>query len=292
MRNQDKNKELGFLQGLDNDLKGHLLDGLTDLWTHHSTAIEGNTLTLSETHFILSEGLTIAGKTLREHNEVTGHARAIDTLYEWVTDDLSAFTPVELFELHRLIQTEQIFDIMRPVGAWKVEPNGTNTRTKDGRIGFHTYTLPDEVPGLMGQWLACLNEFCINAKERSLKELINAYAKLHIGFTSIHPFFDGNGRVARLVSNLPLLKAGYPPIVIHASSRFDYMQALHRYSDSTPTPTLKTGVWPGSGDWSHFQDHCHQQYTETFKLIETIQKEQSKRDHWRKASCRGRNLEP
>jgi Fic family protein len=70
----------GFLQNLDNDIRDALLKQLRNLWTHTSTAIEGNTLTLGETAFVLEEGLTISGKPLKDQQEVVGHARAIDLI--------------------------------------------------------------------------------------------------------------------------------------------------------------------------------------------------------------------
>ena len=69
---------LNFLNGLDEDLRKALIDQLRNLWTHGSTAIEGNTLTLGETAFVLDEGLTVSGKPIKDHQEVLGHARAID----------------------------------------------------------------------------------------------------------------------------------------------------------------------------------------------------------------------
>ncbi len=73
-----------FLNGLDDDLRKALLIQFRNLWTHTSTAIEGNTLTLGETAFVLEEGLTISGKPLKYHEEVVGHARAIDLIYDFI----------------------------------------------------------------------------------------------------------------------------------------------------------------------------------------------------------------
>ena len=73
-----------FLQNLDNDIRDALLAQLRNLWTHTSAAIEGNTLTLGETAFVLEEGLTISGKPLKDHEEVVGHARAIDLVYDLI----------------------------------------------------------------------------------------------------------------------------------------------------------------------------------------------------------------
>ena len=99
-----------FLDGLDNDLKKALLAQLRDVWTHSSTALEGNTLTLGETAFILSEGLTVSGRSLREHQEVSGHALAIELLYGLLKRE-TPVTPSDLFELHRAAQTSVVVDM-------------------------------------------------------------------------------------------------------------------------------------------------------------------------------------
>lgn len=105
-----------FLKKLDNDIRDVLLAQLRNLWTHTSTAIEGNTLTLGETAFGLEEGLTISGKPLKDHEEVVGHARAIDLVYDLIRSK-SDLTENDLFDLHKAIQTERIIDVYKPVGA-------------------------------------------------------------------------------------------------------------------------------------------------------------------------------
>lgn len=107
---------LNFLNGIDKDLWDALLIQLRNLWTHTSTAIEGNTLTLGETAFVLEEGLTISGKPLKDHEEVVGHARAIDL----VSDLLQSKTPFmekALFFLHKAVRTGIIVDVYKPVGG-------------------------------------------------------------------------------------------------------------------------------------------------------------------------------
>ncbi len=124
-----------FLQDLDNDIRDALLIQLRNLWTHTSTAIEGNTLTLGETAFVLEEGLTISGKPLKDHEEVVGHARAIDLIYDLIGRE-SNLTEKDLFDLHKAVQTERIIDVYKPAGAWKVEHNSTVIISGDRQIVF------------------------------------------------------------------------------------------------------------------------------------------------------------
>ena len=128
---------------LDNDLRQALLTQLRNLWTHTSTAIEGNTLTLGETAFVLSEGLTIAGKPLKDHQEVVGHARAIDLLYDFLQPERT-FGKDELFALHKAVQAEDIMDVYKPVGNWKKEPNST-VGVVDGHQVIFEYSMPGNV---------------------------------------------------------------------------------------------------------------------------------------------------
>ena len=126
-----------FFDGLDDDIKLKLKDQLRDLWTHTSTAIEGNSLTLGETAFVLKEGLTIAGKPLKDHDEVTGHARAIEMIYGIL--DKKSISEKDLFRLHESVQVQSITDIYSPVGAWKKEENGTYAVDDNGRQHYHEH---------------------------------------------------------------------------------------------------------------------------------------------------------
>ena len=82
-------RDFTFLEGLDNDIQSSLLNQLRDLWTHTSTSLEGNTLSLGETKFVIEEGLTVSGKPLKDHQEVIGHARAIDILYDLINHEVT-----------------------------------------------------------------------------------------------------------------------------------------------------------------------------------------------------------
>jgi len=264
--------KLRALHGLDRDIRQSLLSQLRDLWTHTSTALEGNTLTLGETKFVIEEGLTVAGKPLKDHQEVMGHARAIELVYAGLEE---AVTEARLFDLHRAVQSEFVLDIHKPCGAWKVEPNGAYAVTGDGRQTFIEYAAPEHVPILMAQWLAESNRSI--GTELPETEAISAYARLHLGFVHIHPFWDGNGRLARLVSNIPMLRSGHLPLVIDSRDRKTYIDILASYEQATGQLTAATGVWPSHAPDAAFRAFCQRSYRATHALIEQAQTRQAER---------------
>ena len=214
-----------FYEGLPTDLRDQLLKRLSAEWTHESTAIEGNTLTLGETHKVLELGLTIGGKPLRDHQEVYGHARAIDLIYDMVGRTL---TREDIFALHRAIMPLSAVDSLNPVGDWKKDFNGT-TGVVDGKSVYMEYAAPSDVPRLMDRWLTDFN------KTRPINrpaQAIAAYVQTHLIFVRIHPFFDGNGRMARLIANIPVLATGFPPILVPMSRRAEYIDLLWRYQNA------------------------------------------------------------
>ena len=205
-----------FFSGFDSDLSNILKGRFRDLWTHESTALEGNTLSLGETSFILKEGLTISGKTLREHDEVTGHAKAIECLYKLL--EKSKLEESDLFNLHHSILINPAFDVEKPVGAWKRIDNGAYWSDQ-----YIMYPPPSSMEKLMGLWLEMYNSLEVPDGHISA---IKVYSLIHNTFVAIHPFFDGNGRMARLIANLPVIKGGFPPIIISNSVRYEYLNLL------------------------------------------------------------------
>ncbi|MDR2849197.1 MAG: Fic family protein, partial [Verrucomicrobiota bacterium] len=195
-----------FYEGLSPDLRDQLIKQISAVWTHDSTALEGNTLTLGDTFKVLELGLTIDGKTLREHQEVYGHARAIDLLYRMLSRAL--VTEQDVFDLHCAVMPPSPIDALNPVGNWKQSYNGTSGII-DGQLTLMEYADPLDVPALMRRWLDDFNQS--RNTPLDAEAVIRAYADTHLGFVRIHPFFDGNGRMARLIANLPVLRWGHPP---------------------------------------------------------------------------------
>ena len=218
---------LTFLKNLDQDLRKAVLIQLRNLWTHTSTAIEGNTLTLGETAFVLEEGLTISGKPLKDHQEVVGHARAIDLIYDCIEKG-ATFSENDLFALHKAVQTEVIVDVYKPVGRWKNEPN-SSVGVVDGKQVIFEYGVVADIPQLMKSWFALFRDFDQTISEGDTAQALTAYVQLHVSFVRIHPFFDGNGRMARLIANIPVLKSGLPPIIIPRERRKEYIDTLAAY---------------------------------------------------------------
>lgn len=235
-----------IFEGITETRKTELLKQLRAMWTHDSTAIKGNTLTLGDTMFVLEYGLTVKGKPLKDQVDVQNHACAVDKVLEIFKR--GSLNEEDIFTLHRLVINEQTSDIYKPVGAYKREDSGTYLPTPDGHSVYHAYLPADEVPAAMKKFLEDFNKLYRADADR--EELIEAYVSSHVAFTSIHPFYDGNGRLARLISNLPVLFAGYPPIVIPSESREDYLKVLWAYEqpahDLEPLKNLIRASWKTS----------------------------------------------
>ena len=193
-------------------------------WTYNSNAIEGNSLSYGDTEFIIENGLTVKGKPLKDHNEVIGHAKAIDLIYNLIKKD--KIDKEDIFLLHKAIQTNIVVDIECPIGAYKVIENGRMLRI-DGKLEYFPYPHPNDIPHLMNLWF---EQFAKLKSCDNFDNCIELYTNMHISFTSIHPFFDGNGRLARLIANIPILKSGYLPIIIDTTHRQEYIKLLSSYN--------------------------------------------------------------
>jgi Fic family protein len=267
-------KNFKLFQGLDEDLKQSLIKQLRNLWTHTSTAIEGNTLSLGETAFVIEEGLTVSGKPLKDHEEVVGHATAIELILSYIARDYG-ISEEELFALHKAIQTERIIDIYKPVGKWKIEPNGTTAMTEDEQQVFLEYAAPKAVPALMEKWFELINGFSKEKLDRY--QALRAYAEIHIAFVRIHPFFEGNGRIARLVANFPVINSGYPPIIIPVEKRREYIRLLSQYELAVGQPQVGEPLLPQKALLMNVIAFCETSWEASLKLLEAAREKQLER---------------
>ena len=196
--NKERPLNDGILRKLQNNLRTEFI--------YNSNAIEGNTLTLRETDIILQFGITVKGKSLKEHNEVKGQEYALDFLNEVLKKEESLSIRL-IREFHALI----LNDDKDNRGRFKQENNTI--------LGAKFQTTP------FYQVEEKLQELIDNFNE-SDKNLIEKVAKFHNDFEMVHPFNDGNGRTGRLLMNLELMKNGYPITIIKNEDRDDYYQAL------------------------------------------------------------------
>lgn len=185
-------------------------EALSVEWTYNSNSIEGNTLTLQETQLVLQEGITIKGKSLREHFEAKNHELALQHLYRLIHEDYQ-------------LNTSDILDLHRYVLRSIEEDYAGRLRTAGVRISGANFIPPNaqKVLDLLDE----LVEFVLqNPLQLNDIELATVF---HHKFVWIHPFFDGNGRAVRLAMNLLLLKVGFTPAIILSTDRKKYYTALN-----------------------------------------------------------------
>lgn len=180
-------------------------------WSYNSNGIEGNTLNLNETRMVLQDGMTVKGKSMREHLEITNHHDAIEFV-EGLVKKKAPLCEKNILNIHEVVmlKIEKQFagcyrnGAVRIVGANFVPPN------------------PLKVPVFMEELVAFINKNTMRLDD------IQMAAILHHRFVWIHPFFDGNGRTVRLMMNLFLMQKGFPPAIILKNDRKKYYEALNQ----------------------------------------------------------------
>ncbi len=234
----DEMRLIGRIGGLPHpSVASDIWDGIWHEETHHSTAIEGNTLILREVRRLLDEGRAVGDKELKEYLEVQGYADAAKWVYSQASDGDTAqdqlyISLTELREIHRLV-VSMVWDVAPPLDFLPGEGPGS-FRLHDIRPfgkGMTPAPFADIAPRI-SDWL----RFANSEPDGGL-HLMEHLAKVHADFERIHPFRDGNGRSGRLVLNLILVRRGYAPIIVYKRDRERYLKALER-SDKGDNGTL------------------------------------------------------
>ena len=203
-----KKQELDGRRPLTEGELERLNEEFTVEYTYNSNAIEGNTLTLRETDLVL-RGLTVDQKPLKDHMEAVGHKEAFDFVRELVKEN-APLTESVIKQIHWLVLAD------------KKDDRGVYRRVPVRIMGAHHQPVQ---PYLIGPKMEQLLSDYAGSKEHIVTKL----ARFHIGFEGIHPFIDGNGRTGRLLVNLELMKAGYPPIDIKFTDSAAYYNAFDEY---------------------------------------------------------------
>jgi Fic family protein len=191
-------------------LPPELVDNLREVYdirlTYHSNAIEGNTLTQSETQIVVEKGITIGGKPLKDHLEAINHVEAIDFIRTLAIEE-RPLTEWDIRQIHGLVCKGE-----RGAGAYRtvnVMAAGSNHRYPDAIL------VPEQ-----------MQEFSVWLQSTPTLHPLEFAAEVHYRLVTIHPFADGNGRTARLLMNLSLLRTGYPIAVIKTEDRAAYIDAI------------------------------------------------------------------
>jgi Fic family protein len=193
-------------------LKNYYLIGLT----YTSNSLEGNSLTESETKVVIEEGLTIGGKPLRDHLETQGHARAYEYMFSLVSK--KGISIKDIKKLHKLFYEKIDADNAGKYREVEVLITGSK----------YSFPKPKDIEKLMKKFEKGVKEYLKD------EHPVVAAAKIHKDFVNIHPFVDGNGRIARLIMNLILLQNKYNVTIIPSVLRAQYMQSLEKaHTDDT-----------------------------------------------------------
>jgi Fic family protein len=214
-----KKEALDKLRPLPPQLVKKLWEQMQIEFAYNSNAIEGNTLSLRETQLVIQEGVTVRGKSLREHLEAKNHPDAI-AYVEKLAQERTAIEQDDIIKLHELL--------MRGID----DQNAGKYRSGQVRVAGATFMSPSaaRIPFLISELLQTLS---LNPEELRPIEMA---AFFHHKLVYIHPFSDGNGRAARLLMNVILLRAGYPFTVLLKVDRPKYLRTLSEADNGNLIP--------------------------------------------------------
>lgn len=211
-RIEEKKRRLRKLRPLDRHQLMLLKREMEIEYVYNSTSIEGNSLTLDETRLVLEEGITIKGKPLREHFDVINQKEAMETLEKWVKRKKRVLGEGDILELHRIT-------LKGISNEWAGKYKTVQNRVLGSRV---KRTPPYLVKEEMKKFVDFINKNPEKLHPVELSVIANQI------LARIHPFLDGNGRCARLLSNLILMKNGYPPNTILNKERKKYFETLEK----------------------------------------------------------------
>lgn len=192
-------------------------------WNYYSNNMEGNTLTKDETRSIMIGNITIHGKPIRDVLEMRGHDDAITTILKIGKGELN-ISEKRIKDIHHAIMHEETDDNRKKIGAWKSIDNYI-LNYKDERFDFTPAAEVAEEMHKLINWLAAENDKIHSNSNDSLHPVLLAI-EFHLRYLTIHPFYDGNGRTARILMNLILIAKGYPPLIIKSENKTQYYQYI------------------------------------------------------------------
>ena len=204
-------------------------------WNYHSNSMEGNALTRQETRSVMAENITVNGKPIRDVYEMHQHDELITKIIQMGKGDI-AISERRIKEIHAAIMYEEDPEKSKLLGVWKKTPNYL-FNYKGERFDFAP---PDEVAERMHRlidWLNAEKEKLQGGKKDALHPVVLA-SRFHLDYVTIHPFYDGNGRTARILTNIILIACGYPPIYVRTDEREIYGRYLTDIQANVDNPDV------------------------------------------------------
>ncbi len=192
-------------------------------WNFHSNSMEGNTLTLDETRSVMVGNVTVSGKSVKDILDIKGHDEVVRDILKMGAGELN-ISESRIKNIHKNIIYEDNPDLINKIGKWKTSDNKViNYRREEYYFKSH-----HETPELMHQLINWLNVETDKIKKNAANKLhpVELAFELHLRFIDIHPFFDGNGRIVRILTNLILISFGYPPMYIKVNEKDSYGRLL------------------------------------------------------------------
>ncbi|MHA1383107.1 MAG: Fic family protein [Candidatus Helarchaeota archaeon] len=221
-RVENKKKEIDKLRPIPKNILEKVRERYESTYIYNSNALEGNTLTESETILILEKGITVGGKTLKEHLEAINHKKAIKYLYNIISKK-EKITEEMILKIHTLLMTDILPEDQ--VGTYR-------TRSVVIKGALIQPPVAQDVP------LEMENLITLISTEFEKRQTFDFCAEIHSKFERIHPFSDGNGRVGRLLLNLMLIQLGFLPIVIKKVDRISYLDTLSKADKNNINPLI------------------------------------------------------
>ncbi|XP_074660158.1 protein adenylyltransferase Fic-like [Tubulanus polymorphus] len=193
------------------------------LHIYHTNAIEGNTMSLAQTRAIVETRMAVHGKSILEHNEILGLDDALSYINSTLIRRVGAITVTDLLEIHK-----RVLGYVDPIEAGRLR----NTQVY---VGDHTPPSANAILELMREFIEWLNSVESTTDLHPIEHAALAHYKL----VFIHPFYDGNGRTSRLLMNLILMQAGFPPVIIKVDEKHEYYQHLQTANDGDIRPFIR-----------------------------------------------------
>ena len=237
---QELHKEWLSLQPLKQEDQNRLSSKFMLEFNYNSNHIEGNTLTYGQTKLLLIFGETMGNGNMRDYEEMKAHNAGLELIKIEAADKERPLTENFIRELNKIILVEDFWKkndsqsapYRIKVGVYKTRPNSVITVTGEP----FEYASPEETPALMSDLVAWYNE----TENTGTLNPVELAALFHYRYIRIHPFEDGNGRIARLLANCILMRHNFPLIIVKSDDKENYLRILHQCD-------ILTGDHPSDG---------------------------------------------